>query len=297
MPSLVQYTYSSDEDDSEYDDGESRKPAAESGNNLSEASNSGDETKMDNSNGDNEKQALMNIGKLGADDTVVSDEDEEENVEEKGDEKKQARIVQSRRRSSQCVIDYARLWAQTPPDELELPPLSKQECPASLQQKVIKQINMYGKDDRLVQQIKARKDFRNPSIYEKLLIRCKINERGTNIPKEDYNPDFWMKQPTYEDLARVQREVYQKMKESEKKTKVEHVTGTAKKPSSRPSSAEPKTKKSKWDKTSSGDSLAKQAQHNNANAKYPYNVVTTAAANKTSIPGVGQLVSKEKRTK
>lgn len=36
--------------------------------------------------------------------------------------------------------------------------------------------------------IQERKDFRNPSIYEKLIQYCGINEFGTNYPPEKYDP-------------------------------------------------------------------------------------------------------------
>lgn len=41
--------------------------------------------------------------------------------------------------------------------------------------------------------IQERKEFRNPSIYEKLIQYCDINELGTNYPPEIYDPLQWGK--------------------------------------------------------------------------------------------------------
>lgn len=39
--------------------------------------------------------------------------------------------------------------------------------------------------------IQDRKEFRNPSIYEKLIQYCDIDELGTNYPPELYDPMQW----------------------------------------------------------------------------------------------------------
>lgn len=78
----------------------------------------------------------------------------------------------------------------------QLPPEPKGKCPAELQDKIT---NMHAKMkqgmdmNRLIQD---RKEFRNPSIYEKLIQFCDINELGTNYPPEIYDPLQWGK-PTY----------------------------------------------------------------------------------------------------
>jgi len=104
-----------------------------------------------------------------------------------------------------------------------------------------------------------------------------IEERGTNFPKSDYDPEYWRKQPSYADLSRSQREDMAK-REKEKKTKVEFVTGTAKKPNSRPGSSEP-PKRTKWDKPALGA---------------PVNIVGQKSVSSTtkSIPAVGDLKSR-----
>lgn len=73
-----------------------------------------------------------------------------------------------------------------------LPSEPKAKCPADLQEKITK---MYEKMrtnkidmNKLIQE---RKEFRNPSIYEKLIQFCDIQELETNYPPELYDPMQW----------------------------------------------------------------------------------------------------------
>lgn len=73
-----------------------------------------------------------------------------------------------------------------------LPPEPKGKCPQELQDKIT---NMYDKmkanNMDMNKLIQERKEFRNPSIYEKLIQYCAINELGTNYPPELYDPEQW----------------------------------------------------------------------------------------------------------
>lgn len=73
-----------------------------------------------------------------------------------------------------------------------LPPEPKGKCPQDLQDKIT---NMYGKmrtnNMDMNKLIQERKEFRNPSIYEKLIQYCDIDELGTNYPPELYDPMQW----------------------------------------------------------------------------------------------------------
>ena len=131
-------------------------------------------------------------------------------------------------------------------DELHLPPDPEGRCSKQLQDKIKRLFEKKIKEgENLNKAIQSRKDFRNPSIYDKLILFLGIEERGTNFAKVDFDPSSWRKVPDYEDLARAQREDVAK-RDRERKTKVEFVTGTVKKPSSSTVGAEP-AKKSKWD--------------------------------------------------
>ena len=53
--------------------------------------------------------------------------------------------------------------------------------------------------------IQLKKEFRNPSIYEKLIQFCEIDETGTNLPKELYDGHLFGKESYYDELAKVQK--------------------------------------------------------------------------------------------
>ncbi|XP_067634134.1 SAP30-binding protein [Eurosta solidaginis] len=91
--------------------------------------------------------------------------------------------------------------------------------------------------------IQGRKEFRNPSIYEKLIQYCDINEFGTNYPPEIYDPLQWGQESYYEELARIQKnEMLKRQKERKDTDKIEQATALARKVEE-----EAKKRKSKWD--------------------------------------------------
>ncbi|KAH8292598.1 hypothetical protein KR018_010167 [Drosophila ironensis] len=91
--------------------------------------------------------------------------------------------------------------------------------------------------------IQDRKEFRNPSIYDKLISFCDINEFGTNYPPEIYDPLQWGEESYYEALAAVQKtEMVKRQKDRKDMDKVEQVTALARKVEE-----DAKKRKSKWD--------------------------------------------------
>lgn len=65
-------------------------------------------------------------------------------------------------------------------DDIQLPPEPPGRCAQDLQDKITRlyeKMQTTGMD--MNQVIQKRKDFRNPSIYEKLIQFCAINELGT----------------------------------------------------------------------------------------------------------------------
>lgn len=139
-----------------------------------------------------------------------------------------------------------------------IPPEPPGQCPTELQEKItklFKKMETGGLDMNKV--IQQRKDFRNPSIYEKLIQFCSINELGTNYPIERFDPFKWNKDSYYEELAKVQKTEMDKLEKARKdKTKIEIVSGTAKRPAAAAALAaideENKKRKSKWDQVAAG---------------------------------------------
>ncbi|ODN02280.1 SAP30-binding protein [Orchesella cincta] len=143
---------------------------------------------------------------------------------------------------------------QTSVKKVKLPPEAPGKCSQELQdkfarlleRKMIKGLNMNA-------HIQCNKQFRNPSIYEKLIIRCNIDELGTNYPKDIYDPHIWDESSYYDEIAKAQKtEMERREKERKERTKVEFVSGTVKKniasgsAPGAPSEGETK-RKSKWD--------------------------------------------------
>jgi len=126
-------------------------------------------------------------------------------------------------------------------------------CSKELQDKIARLHEKMEKDGMNMNiLIQKRKDFRNPSIYEKLLQFCNINELGTNYPPNLYDPLRWGKESYYEELGRLQKEDMEKrQKERKEKTKVEVVSGTKKTmvTVSNVTAHKSDDKKSKWDLT------------------------------------------------
>ena len=188
-----------------------------------------------------------------AEDVIKDDEDESMVISEEENENAELpKIAQPvklkfKRYSCDSATALAVKLKGMSQDELYLPPDPEGRCSLQLQDKMKRLYERKIKEgENLNQAIQSRKDFRNPSIYDKLILYLGIEERGTNFAKSDFNPSSWRKVPDYEDLARAQREDVAK-RERERKTKVEFVTGTVKKPSSSASSSSEPAKKSKWD--------------------------------------------------
>lgn len=106
-----------------------------------------------------------------------------------------------------------------------LPPDPHGRCSKELQDKIARMHEKMEKDGMDMNSlIQKRKHFRNPSIYEKLLQFCNINELGTNYPPNLYDPIRWGKESFYEELGRLQKDDMEKrQKERKEKTKVSHV--------------------------------------------------------------------------
>lgn len=63
----------------------------------------------------------------------------------------------------------------------------------------------------LLGSIQRKKDFRNPSMYEKLIVHCDIDELGSNFPSEIYDPHEFRKEDHYDELAKRQTEAMHKL--------------------------------------------------------------------------------------
>ena len=126
---------------------------------------------------------------------------------------------------------------------VRLPPEPEGRCSKSLQEKIARLIEKKNKGMNVNEYVQRKKEFRNPSIYEKLVSFIGIDEHGTNFPKEIFDPTIWGPESHYDNLAKLQKEYHDKKeKEKLKRTQVEFVKKAAPPPTTAPSD-----KKSKWD--------------------------------------------------
>lgn len=145
-----------------------------------------------------------------------------------------------------------------------LPPEPKAPCSKSLQDKVKKLLQkqaLLGID--VNKTIQDRKDFRNPSIFTKMIEFSNLDEFGTNYPEHMYNPHDWSEDDYYDNIAKAQKKAYEKKERGKlERGKLEFVTGTKRVNTAAPgllgappSTGEPaKKRRTKWDLGTTTDS-------------------------------------------
>lgn len=154
------------------------------------------------------------------DDTIISDN---ERFTESEDEESESSEEETPNLENQQVVEAPIVEAN---DKLEseicaqykfkIPAKPMEKPSASLVEKIT---NLYEKMETknmdMNKLIQERKEFRNPSIYEKLIEFCDIDEFGSNYPLEVYDPNKWRntEMSTYLQLAEAQNK-----KEKERKT-------------------------------------------------------------------------------
>ncbi|OQR76138.1 SAP30-binding protein-like [Tropilaelaps mercedesae] len=125
-------------------------------------------------------------------------------------------------------------------EPVTLPPEPPGKCSAQLQSRIADLLEKSRRGANLVDNIQRKKTFRNPSIYEKLIVHCDIDELGSNFPPNVFDPHGFAKESYYEELSKKQTEAMNKLEKERKKPEVVTLMGVA-----------PSTKKSKWDQTGS----------------------------------------------
>ncbi|NWI06179.1 S30BP protein, partial [Tichodroma muraria] len=193
-----------------------------------------------------EKGNLVSAG-YGEDDSTCLDGDEEGYKEEddgnsrqseddsswtekpEAGDPKEFREVEERDPQEPVASLSERVWNMSP-DEIKIPPEPPGRCSNQLQDKIKKLYERKmkeGMDMNCI--IQKKKEFRNPSIYEKLIQFCSIDEIGTNYPKDMSDPHSWSEDSYYEVLAKAQKTEMDKLEVAKKeRTKIEFVTGTKK---------------------------------------------------------------------
>jgi len=109
------------------------------------------------------------------------------------------------------------LWSEG----VKLPPEPSGNCSRELQDKIEKMWRRKVEEKiDFNHMIQNKKAFRNPSIYEKLILHLNIDELGTNFPPELYDGHLFGKESYYEELAKQQKiEMDKREKAAEQKKK------------------------------------------------------------------------------
>ncbi|XP_062234936.1 SAP30-binding protein isoform X4 [Platichthys flesus] len=250
-------------------------------------------------------------------DKISRDEDSRESNSEmeesdEGREPDEVEIPEAERKDpNELVALFSEKVRNMSPDEIRIPPEPPGRCSSQLQEKIHKlyERKLHGDFDTN-NHIQKKKEFRNPSIYEKLIQFCAIDELGTNYPKDMFNPHGWSEDSYYEALAKAQKVDMDKLEKAKKdRTKIEFVTGTKKgaNPSNSSASTTSNTstttatdaqkRKSKWD-SAIPVTLAQPALITTTTATLPavVSVTTTASGTKTTvISAVGTILKKAKQ--
>ncbi|XP_004557537.2 SAP30-binding protein isoform X1 [Maylandia zebra] len=269
---------------------------------------------------------------VGPEEKESADEDSRENNSEvdESDEGRDAddfEISEAEKKDpKELVALFSEKVRNMSPDEIKIPSEPPGRCSSHLQEKIHKlyERKLHGDFDTNAH-IQQKKEFRNPSIYEKLIQFCAIDELGTNYPKDMFDPHAWSEDSYYEALAKAQKVEMDKLEKAKKeRTKVslttkksgllcqsasgiEFVTGTKKgtNPSSTAASTTSNTtttstdaqkRKSKWDSALPVTLAQPTLITTTATLPAVVSVTTTASGTKTTvISAVGTILKKAKQ--
>ncbi|OCT60689.1 SAP30-binding protein isoform X2 [Xenopus laevis] len=241
-------------------------------------------------------------------DTSQSEEEESETENQESGEPKELSELE-KRDPQELVASFSERVRNMSPDDIKIPPEPPGRCSNHLQEKIQKLYEKKLKEgtdmNRIIQK---KKEFRNPSIYEKLIQFCSIDELGTNYPKDMFDPHGWSEDSYYESLAKAQKIEMDKLEKAKKeRTKIEFVTGTKKgtttsattgtTSTTTTSTADAQKRKSKWDSAIPMTTIA-QPTILTTTATLPavVTVTTSASGSKTTvISAVGTIAKKAKQ--
>ena len=129
---------------------------------------------------------------------MAADNDERNNEEEVGQNANS--VADKLDASKYSPRSFHRLLLGTEEQAIQIPdaPRDKQ-CSSKLTDKISHLHGLMKQGRNTNDEIQRRKAFRNPSIYEKLILHCGIDEFGTNLPPEIFDPNLFRKKDTHEE--------------------------------------------------------------------------------------------------
>ncbi|NWW83067.1 S30BP protein, partial [Climacteris rufus] len=178
----------------------------------------------------------------GQDDFAHLDGDEEGYKEEEDESSRQSEDSEAekpelkefseveKRDPHELVASFLERVRNVSPGETRIPPEAPGRCSDQLQEKIQKLYERKMREGMDVNSIiQRKKTFCNPSIYEKLIQFCCIDELGINYPKDVFDPHGWSEDSYYKALAKAQEMEMDKLQKAKRShTKIEFVAGTTK---------------------------------------------------------------------
>uniref|UniRef100_A0A8C9P7M4 SAP30 binding protein n=1 Tax=Spermophilus dauricus TaxID=99837 RepID=A0A8C9P7M4_SPEDA len=227
------------------------------------------------------------------------EEEEDENSKQSEDDDSETEKPEADDPKVFGVASFSERVRNMSPDEIKIPPEPPGRCSNHLQDKIQKLYERKIKEGMDMNYIiQRKKEFRNPSIYEKLIQFCAIDELGTNYPKDMFDPHGWSEDSYYEALGNL-LSIYPPL--------IEFVTGTKKGTTTNATAtttttastavADAQKRKSKWDSAIPVTTIA-QPTILTTTATLPavVTVTTSASGSKTTvISAVGTIVKKAKQ--
>uniref|UniRef100_A0AAA9SPU8 SAP30 binding protein n=1 Tax=Bos taurus TaxID=9913 RepID=A0AAA9SPU8_BOVIN len=231
-----------------------------------------------------------------------SEDDDSETEKPEADDPKDNPEVE-KRDPQELVASFSERVRNMSPDEIKIPPEPPGRCSNHLQDKIQKLYERKIKEGMDMNYIiQRKKEFRNPSIYEKLIQFCAIDELGTNYPKDMFDPHGWSEDSYYEALAKAQKIEMDKL-EKAKKERTKGLSLPFVLPGLRPlawvgpdfslaSSPDAQKRKSKWDSAIPVTTIA-QPTILTTTATLPavVTVTTSASGSKTTVISAPQQPS------
>ncbi|XP_020858315.1 SAP30-binding protein isoform X1 [Phascolarctos cinereus] len=145
-----------------------------------------------------------------------SEDDDSETEKPEADDLKEFSELE-KRDPQELVASFSERVRNMSPDEIKIPPEPPGRCSNHLQDKIQKLYERKIKEGMDMNYIiQRKKEFRNPSIYEKLIQYCSIDELGTNYPKDMFDPHGWSEDSYYEALAKAQKIEMDKLEKAKK---------------------------------------------------------------------------------
>ncbi|KAM9004721.1 SAP30-binding protein isoform 1-T1 [Sarcophilus harrisii] len=145
-----------------------------------------------------------------------SEDDDSETEKPETDDLKEFSELE-KRDPQELVASFSERVRNMSPDEIKIPPEPPGRCSNHLQDKIQKLYERKIKEGMDMNYIiQRKKEFRNPSIYEKLIQYCSIDELGTNYPKDMFDPHGWSEDSYYEALAKAQKIEMDKLEKAKK---------------------------------------------------------------------------------